>query len=74
MIHKNSSLNPCTVINVQPLQSIPAEKVTKKPIPEEHQVLKNTFEGLIQKCLAAAADPVSTALQKRNPLQLQTFL
>uniref|UniRef100_A0A674AV85 Protein transport protein Sec31A n=1 Tax=Salmo trutta TaxID=8032 RepID=A0A674AV85_SALTR len=54
MIHKNSSLNPCTVITVQPLQSIPAEKVTKKPIPEEHQVLKNTFEGLIQKCLAAA--------------------
>uniref|UniRef100_A0A674AW40 Protein transport protein Sec31A n=1 Tax=Salmo trutta TaxID=8032 RepID=A0A674AW40_SALTR len=50
----NSSLNPCTVITVQPLQSIPAEKVTKKPIPEEHQVLKNTFEGLIQKCLAAA--------------------
>uniref|UniRef100_A0A674AWE5 Protein transport protein Sec31A n=1 Tax=Salmo trutta TaxID=8032 RepID=A0A674AWE5_SALTR len=39
---------------IQPLQSIPAEKVTKKPIPEEHQVLKNTFEGLIQKCLAAA--------------------
>uniref|UniRef100_A0A674AV52 Protein transport protein Sec31A n=1 Tax=Salmo trutta TaxID=8032 RepID=A0A674AV52_SALTR len=56
MIHKNSSLNPCTVITVQPLQSIPAEKVTKKPIPEEHQVLKNTFEGLIQKCLAAAAN------------------
>uniref|UniRef100_A0A4W5KBY6 Protein transport protein Sec31A-like n=2 Tax=Hucho hucho TaxID=62062 RepID=A0A4W5KBY6_9TELE len=42
---------------IQPLQSIPAEKITKKPIPEEHQVLKNTFEGLIQKCLAAAADP-----------------
>uniref|UniRef100_A0A674AUW8 Protein transport protein Sec31A n=1 Tax=Salmo trutta TaxID=8032 RepID=A0A674AUW8_SALTR len=41
---------------IQPLQSIPAEKVTKKPIPEEHQVLKNTFEGLIQKCLAAAAN------------------
>eukprot|EP00063_Salmo_salar_P019206 XP_013994041.1 PREDICTED: protein transport protein Sec31A-like isoform X7 [Salmo salar] len=45
------------VIQALPLQSIPAEKVTKKPIPEEHQVLKNTFEGLIQKCLAAAADP-----------------
>ncbi|XP_029546118.1 LOW QUALITY PROTEIN: protein transport protein Sec31A-like [Salmo trutta] len=44
------------VIQALPLQSIPAEKVTKKPIPEEHQVLKNTFEGLIQKCLAAAAN------------------
>uniref|UniRef100_A0A671N566 Protein transport protein Sec31A n=1 Tax=Sinocyclocheilus anshuiensis TaxID=1608454 RepID=A0A671N566_9TELE len=41
----------------QPLQSIPSEKITKKPIPEEHMVLKTTFEGLIQKCLAAASDP-----------------
>uniref|UniRef100_A0A8C1RM18 Protein transport protein Sec31A n=1 Tax=Cyprinus carpio TaxID=7962 RepID=A0A8C1RM18_CYPCA len=41
----------------QPLQSIPTEKITKKPIPEEHMVLKTTFEGLIQKCLAAASDP-----------------
>uniref|UniRef100_A0A8C2G5D8 Protein transport protein Sec31A n=1 Tax=Cyprinus carpio TaxID=7962 RepID=A0A8C2G5D8_CYPCA len=40
-----------------PLQSIPTEKITKKPIPEEHMVLKTTFEGLIQKCLAAASDP-----------------
>ncbi|KAM9541026.1 LOW QUALITY PROTEIN: protein transport protein Sec31A-like [Salvelinus alpinus] len=45
------------VIQALPLQSIPAEQVTKKPIPEEHQVLKNTFEGLIRKCLVAAADP-----------------
>ncbi|XP_058645820.1 protein transport protein Sec31A isoform X5 [Onychostoma macrolepis] len=42
---------------IKPLQSIPAEKITKKPIPEEHMVLKTTFEGLIQKCLAAASDP-----------------
>ncbi|XP_059395575.1 protein transport protein Sec31A-like isoform X2 [Carassius carassius] len=39
------------------IKSIPTEKITKKPIPEEHLVLKNTFEGLIQKCLAAASDP-----------------
>lgn len=31
----------------------------KKPIPDEHLVLKTTFEGLIQKCLAVATDPVS---------------
>uniref|UniRef100_A0A672MYW8 Protein transport protein Sec31A n=1 Tax=Sinocyclocheilus grahami TaxID=75366 RepID=A0A672MYW8_SINGR len=37
--------------------TIPTEKITKKPIPEEHMVLKTTFEGLIQKCLAAASDP-----------------
>uniref|UniRef100_A0A8C3AB48 Protein transport protein Sec31A n=1 Tax=Cyclopterus lumpus TaxID=8103 RepID=A0A8C3AB48_CYCLU len=42
---------------IQPLRSIPAEKIMKKPIPEEHLVLKNTFEGLIQKCLAVATDP-----------------
>ncbi|XP_026074991.1 protein transport protein Sec31A-like isoform X1 [Carassius auratus] len=42
---------------IKPLQSIPTEKITKKPIPEEHVVLKTTFEGLIQKCLAAASDP-----------------
>uniref|UniRef100_A0A4W6CWP4 Protein transport protein Sec31A n=1 Tax=Lates calcarifer TaxID=8187 RepID=A0A4W6CWP4_LATCA len=40
-----------------PLQSIPAEKIMKKPIPDEHMVLKTTFEGLIQKCLAVATDP-----------------
>ncbi|XP_056592258.1 protein transport protein Sec31A isoform X7 [Triplophysa dalaica] len=39
------------------IKSIPTEKITKKPIPEEHIVLKNTFEGLIHKCLAAASDP-----------------
>lgn len=45
----------------QPLQSIPAEKIMKKPIPDEHLVLKTTFEGLIQKCLAVATDPVSAS-------------
>uniref|UniRef100_A0A4W4E361 Protein transport protein Sec31A n=1 Tax=Electrophorus electricus TaxID=8005 RepID=A0A4W4E361_ELEEL len=42
-----------------PMQSLPAEKIMKKPIPDEHLILKTTFEGLIQKCLAAASDPVS---------------
>ncbi|XP_034751953.1 protein transport protein Sec31A isoform X3 [Etheostoma cragini] len=42
---------------IQTLQSIPAEKIMKKPIPDEHLVLKTTFEGLIQKCLAVATDP-----------------
>ncbi|KAJ4926533.1 hypothetical protein JOQ06_008706 [Pogonophryne albipinna] len=42
---------------LQPLQSIPAEKIMKKPIPDEHLILKTTFEGLIQKCLAVAMDP-----------------
>lgn len=52
---------------VQPLQSIPAEKIMKRPIPEEHLVLKTTFEGLIQKCLAVATDPVSPPARD-NPL------
>ncbi|KAM6902821.1 protein transport protein Sec31A [Xenentodon cancila] len=42
---------------IQTLQSIPAEKIMKKPIPDEHLILKSTFEGLIQKCLAVATDP-----------------
>ncbi|KAM9306638.1 protein transport protein Sec31A isoform 2-T2 [Pholidichthys leucotaenia] len=42
---------------IQPLQSIPAEKIMKKPIPDEHQILKTVFEGLIQKCLSVATDP-----------------
>ncbi|XP_072514147.1 protein transport protein Sec31A isoform X9 [Salminus brasiliensis] len=42
---------------IQPMQSLPAEKIMKKPIPDEHLILKTTFEGLIQKCLAAATDP-----------------
>ncbi|KAG9353613.1 hypothetical protein JZ751_011734 [Albula glossodonta] len=46
---------------IQPVQAMPAEKVTKKPIPEEHLILKTTFEGLIQKCLAAATDPAAMA-------------
>jgi len=49
------------------MRSIPAEKIMKKPIPEEHVVLKNTFDGIIQKCLAVATDPVSlTEDQKLN--------
>lgn len=39
------------------IQAIPTEKITKKPIPDEHLVLKTTFEALIQKCLAVATDP-----------------
>ncbi|XP_062409794.1 protein transport protein Sec31A isoform X2 [Sardina pilchardus] len=42
---------------MQPMQKLPAEKIAKKPIPQEHMVLKTTFEGLAQKCLAAASDP-----------------
>ncbi|XP_076139978.1 protein transport protein Sec31A isoform X8 [Alosa pseudoharengus] len=42
---------------IQPMQELPAEKVSKKPIPQEHMMLKTTFEGLVQKCLAAASDP-----------------
>lgn len=42
---------------IQPPQRTVVEKVSKKPIPEEHMVLKTTFEALVQKCLAAASDP-----------------
>ncbi|CAH2301707.1 transport Sec31A isoform X1 [Pelobates cultripes] len=41
---------------MQTIHSLPAEKITKNPIPEEHLVLKSTFEALIQKCLSSAID------------------
>ncbi|XP_064005669.1 protein transport protein Sec31A isoform X2 [Pogoniulus pusillus] len=42
---------------IQHVQALPAEKITKKPIPEEHLILKTTFEALIQRCLLSASDP-----------------
>ncbi|XP_077157156.1 protein transport protein Sec31A isoform X9 [Paroedura picta] len=42
---------------IQHVQSLPTEKITKKPIPEEHLILKTTFETLIQRCLSSATDP-----------------
>nr|XP_044998670.1 protein transport protein Sec31A isoform X2 [Jaculus jaculus] len=42
---------------IQHVQSLPTEKITKKPIPDEHLILKTTFEELIQRCLSSAADP-----------------
>ncbi|KAM8940042.1 protein transport protein Sec31A [Pelodytes ibericus] len=41
---------------MQTIHSLPAEKITKNPIPEEHLILKNTFEALIQRCLSSAID------------------
>ncbi|XP_069711744.1 protein transport protein Sec31A isoform X14 [Phaenicophaeus curvirostris] len=42
---------------VQHVQALPTEKIAKKPIPEEHLILKTTFEALIQRCLLSASDP-----------------
>lgn len=38
---------------------LPVEKVERKEVPPEHQALKATFEGLVQRCSAVATDPVS---------------
>ncbi|XP_073493126.1 protein transport protein Sec31A isoform X3 [Phyllobates terribilis] len=42
---------------IQTIHSLPAEKITKNPIPEEHLILKTTFEALIQRCFSSAIDP-----------------
>lgn len=42
---------------IQHVQSLTTEKITKKPIPDEHLILKTTFEDLIQRCLSSATDP-----------------
>ncbi|KFU97565.1 PREDICTED: protein transport protein Sec31B isoform X2 [Pterocles gutturalis] len=36
---------------------LPVERVERKEVPPEHQVLKTTFEGLVQRCSAVATDP-----------------
>ncbi|KAK1164556.1 protein transport protein Sec31A-like isoform X2 [Acipenser oxyrinchus oxyrinchus] len=43
--------------NIQTLHQLPAEKIEKKEIPQEHLVLKTTFDGLLKSCLLAAGDP-----------------
>ncbi|KAM9010415.1 protein transport protein Sec31B isoform 2-T2 [Ara ararauna] len=36
---------------------LPVERVERKEVPPEHQALKTTFEGLVQRCSAVATDP-----------------
>ncbi|MGH0183912.1 UNVERIFIED_CONTAM: hypothetical protein FKN15_013395 [Acipenser sinensis] len=45
--------------NIQTLHQLPAEKIEKKEIPQEHLVLKTTFDGLLKSCLLAAGDPLT---------------
>ncbi|XP_035407617.1 protein transport protein Sec31B [Cygnus atratus] len=52
---------------------LPAERVEKKELPPEHQGLKTTFEGLVQRCSAVATDPktrrkLEDALQRLETL------
>uniref|UniRef100_A0A803VLF6 Protein transport protein Sec31A n=1 Tax=Ficedula albicollis TaxID=59894 RepID=A0A803VLF6_FICAL len=36
---------------------LPGESIERKELPPEHQALKATFEGLVQRCSAVATDP-----------------
>ncbi|NXV40227.1 SC31B protein, partial [Uria aalge] len=36
---------------------LPVERVERKEVPPEHQALKTTFEGLVQRCSVVATDP-----------------
>ncbi|KAM9188245.1 protein transport protein Sec31B isoform 2-T2 [Mergus octosetaceus] len=50
-----------------------AERVERKELPPEHQGLKTTFEGLVQRCSAIATDPktrrkLEDALQRLETL------
>ncbi|XP_027316575.1 protein transport protein Sec31B isoform X2 [Anas platyrhynchos] len=52
---------------------LPAERVERKELPPEHQGLKTTFEGLVQRCSAVATDPktrrkLEDALQRLETL------
>uniref|UniRef100_A0AAY3ZTG0 Protein transport protein Sec31A n=1 Tax=Denticeps clupeoides TaxID=299321 RepID=A0AAY3ZTG0_9TELE len=50
------SLKPLSLL-AQLLQHLPTERVEQKDIPAEHQVLKHTFDSLVQRCQLAAGDP-----------------
>ncbi|RMC11602.1 hypothetical protein DUI87_11723 [Hirundo rustica rustica] len=41
---------------------LPGESIEKKELPPEHQALKTTFEGLVQRCSAVATDPLSPTI------------
>ncbi|XP_048801297.1 protein transport protein Sec31B isoform X1 [Lagopus muta] len=52
---------------------LPAERIEKKEVPPEHQGLKTTLEGLVQRCSAVATDPktrrkLEDALQRLETL------
>ncbi|KAM4703392.1 protein transport protein Sec31B [Rhinophrynus dorsalis] len=43
--------------SMQRMHRLPVEKIEKKELPVEHQVLQRTFDGLVQQCSAVASDP-----------------
>ncbi|NXC39841.1 SC31B protein, partial [Penelope pileata] len=52
---------------------LPAERIERKEVPPEHQGLKTTFEGLVQRCSAVTTDPktrrkLEDALQRLETL------
>ncbi|KFO91075.1 Protein transport protein Sec31B [Buceros rhinoceros silvestris] len=52
---------------------LPVEKVERKEVPPEHQALKTTFEGLVQRCSAVATDP-KTRRKLEDALQRLEYL
>ncbi|NXG53241.1 SC31B protein, partial [Psilopogon haemacephalus] len=49
--------NSETCISFCQYHQLPVERVERKKVPPEHQTLKDTFEGLVQRCSAVATDP-----------------
>ena len=42
-----------------PVQKTAPEPVAKAPVPDDHKVLQDIFDGLTKQCLAASGNPVS---------------
>ncbi|OXB59740.1 hypothetical protein ASZ78_001862 [Callipepla squamata] len=52
---------------------LPAERVEKKEVPPEHQALKTTLEGLVQRCSAVASDPKTRRKLEDASQRLETL-
>ncbi|XP_065602425.1 protein transport protein Sec31B isoform X2 [Cyrtonyx montezumae] len=52
---------------------LPAERVEKKEVPPEHQALKTTLEGLVQRCSAVATDPKTRRKLEDASQRLETL-
>ena len=52
------SLEYSLALLIMSLPKLPSSKLApKRPIPEEHQILQEVFDGLKNKCLAASNHP-----------------
>ena len=58
MNHGYQGFQPAPQATAAPSPPEPPKPIEKAPIPSEHQILQEVFDGLKDKCLSAANHPV----------------